>query len=162
MCINWIRFSNRIGFSFITKCNEILNVRYRGFYYIPRLILLLYPINLLYWSCLNGLERLMEETELLHPNSEQITFHPLKNPWHWIVTSSENVCFSSLVRLSNNMGSIDFSIIYQSYFEADCIIIGLRHFKSYIFWTTSTCHFQTKKSRADFYLFYKTRITTLN
>lgn len=101
----------------------------------------------------------MEETELLHPNSEQITFHPLKNPWRWIVTSSENVCFSSLVRLSDNMGSIDFSIIYQSYFEADCIIIGLRHFKSYIFWTTSTCHFQTKKSRADFYLFYKTRIT---
>lgn len=101
----------------------------------------------------------MEETELLHPNSEQITFHPLKNPWRWIVTSSENVCFSSLVRLGDNMGSIDFSIIYQSYFEADCIIIGLRHFKSYIFWTTSTCHFQTKKSRADFYLFYKTRIT---
>lgn len=138
--MNWIQFSNKKEFSFITKCitkcSEILNVRYWWILiyfktYSPTISLKPPLLKLSEWA-----RGLMEDSELLHHNlPPSIEPMALNCHQHWICLFQ----FSGLPKWhqKDNMGSIDFSIIYQSHFEADSIIIGLRHFKSYIFWTTS-------------------------
>lgn len=143
--MNWIQFSNKKEFSFITKCitkcSEILNVRYWWILiyfktYSPTISLKPPLLKLSEWaSGPNG--RFWIIAPQLWTNHLPPSIEPMALNCHqrWICLFQ----FSGLPKWhqKDNMGSIDFSIIYQSHFEADCIIIGLRHFKSYIFWTTS-------------------------
>lgn len=75
--MNWIQFSNRNEFSFITKCitkcSEILNVRYWWILiyfktYSPTISHKPPLLKLSEWA-----RGLMEDSELLHHNSKQIT-----------------------------------------------------------------------------------------